>query len=88
MDVGVVTGAASGMGRACVERLVGTVDCLLAVDLAPVDVPGTESVACDVRNVAPVQLLADRVRTLGRFRFLVNAAGLSPRWRTRAPSST
>ena len=25
-----------------------------------------------------MQLLADRVRTLGRFRFLVNAAGLSP----------
>jgi NAD(P)-dependent dehydrogenase (short-subunit alcohol dehydrogenase family) len=76
--IGIVTGAASGMGRACVDRLLGTVDHLLAVDLAPVDIPGTESVDCDVRSDDAVGTLVDRVRSLGTFRFLVNAAGLSP----------
>jgi NAD(P)-dependent dehydrogenase (short-subunit alcohol dehydrogenase family) len=79
MSVGIVTGAASGMGRACVERLVGTVDQLLAVDLDRVDLPGTENVTCDVRDRDAVQSLADRVREeQGSFRFLVHAAGLSP----------
>jgi len=78
MTVGVVTGAASGMGRACVDRLLGTVDHLLAVDVAAVDIAGTESVKCDVRDDDAVQALVDRVRALGPFRFLVHAAGLSP----------
>jgi NAD(P)-dependent dehydrogenase (short-subunit alcohol dehydrogenase family) len=78
MSVGVVTGAASGMGRACVERLRGTVDNLLAVDLQSVDVPGAESITCDVRDDDAVGALVDRVRDLGPFRFVVNAAGMSP----------
>ena len=78
MTVGVVTGAASGMGRACVDRLLGTVDQLLLVDLEPVDISGAEGVACDVRDQDAVRALVDRVRSLGPFRFLVNAAGLSP----------
>jgi NAD(P)-dependent dehydrogenase (short-subunit alcohol dehydrogenase family) len=78
MSVGIVTGAASGMGRACVERLVGTVDHLLAVDVKPVEVSGTQSVACDVRDEVAVQSLVERVDALGSFRFLVHAAGLSP----------
>jgi NAD(P)-dependent dehydrogenase (short-subunit alcohol dehydrogenase family) len=78
MNVGIVTGAASGMGRACVERLIGTVDQLLAVDLDPAELSGAEAVACDVRDADAVQSLVDRVRETGSFRFLVHAAGLSP----------
>jgi NAD(P)-dependent dehydrogenase (short-subunit alcohol dehydrogenase family) len=78
MNVGIVTGAASGMGRACVERLVGTVDHLLAVDLHPVEMSGAQGVACDVRDEGAVRSLVDRTGALGSFRFLVHAAGLSP----------
>jgi len=78
MTVGVVTGAASGMGRACVDRLLGTVDVLLAVDVASVDIAGTEPVTCDVRDDVAVRALVDRVCDQGPFRFLVHAAGLSP----------
>jgi NAD(P)-dependent dehydrogenase (short-subunit alcohol dehydrogenase family) len=78
MTVGVVTGAASGMGRACVDRLLGTVDQLVAVDLQEVSIDGTIGVACDVGDPEAVQALAARVAGLGPFRSLVHAAGLSP----------
>ncbi len=78
MTVGVVTGAASGMGRACVDRLRGTVDHLLAVDLRAPDLDGTVGVACDVSDPDAVRALAARVAELGPFRSLVHAAGLSP----------
>jgi NAD(P)-dependent dehydrogenase (short-subunit alcohol dehydrogenase family) len=78
MGVGVVTGAASGMGRACVERLRGTVDHLLAVDLRAPEIEGTIGVACDVTDPDAVAALIDRVRELGLFRSLAHAAGLSP----------
>lgn len=78
MTVGVVTGAASGMGRACVERLRGTVDTLVSVDLRAPDIEGTVGVACDVSDPASVQALADRIAGLGPLRSLAHAAGLSP----------
>jgi NAD(P)-dependent dehydrogenase (short-subunit alcohol dehydrogenase family) len=78
MSVGVVTGAASGMGRACIDRLRGTVDHLLAVDLREPDIEGTIGVACDVSDPAAIAALVDRVRELGIFRALAHAAGLSP----------
>lgn len=78
MTVGVVTGAASGMGRACIERLRGTVDHLLAVDVREPDLEGTDGVVCDVSDPAAVKALTDRVAGLGSFRALVHAAGLSP----------
>ena len=78
MAVGVVTGAASGMGRACVERLRGTVDHLVAVDLREPDIEGTVGVACDVSDPDSVAALVDRVRELGVFGALAHAAGLSP----------
>src|SRR3954453_4716934 len=78
MTVGVVTGAASGMGRACIERLQGTVDDLVAVDLREPDLAGTIGVGCDVSDPDAVRALAARVAELGPFRSLVHAAGLSP----------
>jgi NAD(P)-dependent dehydrogenase (short-subunit alcohol dehydrogenase family) len=78
MTVGVVTGASSGMGRACVERLRGTVDQLVAVDLNEPDQEGVVAVTCDISDPAAVQALADRVAELGPFRALAHAAGLSP----------
>ena len=78
MSVGVVTGAASGMGRACVDRLAGTVDHLLAVDLNEPSIDGTVGVSCDVSDPAAVEALAQQVRELGPFRFVAHAAGLSP----------
>jgi len=78
MDVIVVTGAARGMGRACVDRLRGEADVLVAVDLAAPEIEGTVGVACDVGDADAVAGLADRVRELGTFRSLVHAAGISP----------
>jgi NAD(P)-dependent dehydrogenase (short-subunit alcohol dehydrogenase family) len=78
MTTAVVTGAASGMGRACVESLRGLADVLVAVDLKEPDIEGTVGVACDVSDRAAVGALAARVRELGPFRALVHAAGISP----------
>ncbi len=76
--VAVVTGAASGMGRCCVDRLRGLADHLVAVDLRPPEIDGTISVTCDVADPADVVLLAERVSELGSFRALAHAAGISP----------
>ena len=78
MTTAVVTGAASGMGRACVESLRGLADVLVAVDLNVRDIEGTVGVACDVSDPAAVDALAARVRELGPFRALAHAAGISP----------
>ena len=78
MTVAVVTGAASGMGRACVEALRGLADVLVAVDLREPDIDGTVGVACDVSDPAAVEALAARARELGPFRALVHSAGISP----------
>lgn len=78
MKVVVVTGAARGMGRACVDRLRNQADHVLAVDLDAPDIDGVEGVACDVSNADAVARVADQVRELGSFRALVHAAGISP----------
>jgi NAD(P)-dependent dehydrogenase (short-subunit alcohol dehydrogenase family) len=78
MTVAVITGAASGMGRACVELLRGSADVLVAADLAAPDIEGTVGVACDVADPSAVQALAGRVRDLGPFRALAHSAGISP----------
>jgi NAD(P)-dependent dehydrogenase (short-subunit alcohol dehydrogenase family) len=78
MSVIVVTGAAQGMGRACLEALRGTADELIAVDVVEPDVERVIPMACDVSDRAAVARVADRARQLGPFRALVHAAGISP----------
>ena len=78
MTVIVVTGAASGMGRASVDRLRGRADELVAVDLTAPDLDGALGIACDVSDPAAVDRLAAEVRSRGAFRGLVHAAGISP----------
>jgi NAD(P)-dependent dehydrogenase (short-subunit alcohol dehydrogenase family) len=78
VTVAVVTGAASGMGRQCVERLRGTTEHLIAVDIREPSIDGTIGMACDVSDPSSVAAVAERVRELGPFRSLVHAAGLSP----------
>jgi NAD(P)-dependent dehydrogenase (short-subunit alcohol dehydrogenase family) len=78
VNVIVVTGAARGMGQACVDQLRGAADHLLAVDLDAPDIDGIEGVACDVSDAAGIARVADRVGELGSFRALVHAAGVSP----------
>lgn len=78
MTVIVVTGAAQGMGRACIDRLRGEAEYLLAVDLDAPVIDGALGIACDVADPAAVTRVAARVRELGTFRALVHAAGISP----------
>jgi len=78
MTVAVVTGAASGMGRSCVDMVRGTVDCVVAVDVRETDIDGTVGVVCDVTDRASIAALVERVREIGPLRALAHAAGVSP----------
>jgi NAD(P)-dependent dehydrogenase (short-subunit alcohol dehydrogenase family) len=78
MNVVVVTGAASGMGRACIERLRNDNTILVAVDLQDPHLEGTVGVACDVTDPDAVSRLVERVSSLEPFASLVHAAGISP----------
>jgi NAD(P)-dependent dehydrogenase (short-subunit alcohol dehydrogenase family) len=74
----VVTGAASGMGRACVEHLRDLAEVLVAADLEPPEIDGALGVACDVADPDAVAALVGRVQELGAFRALAHAGGISP----------
>jgi len=90
MTVGIVTGAASGMGHACAERLGELVDVLVLVDR---NADGLASAAEELRRAAgpdivgfPLDLaeahgidgLAARAAELGPLRAVAHAAGVSP----------
>ncbi len=78
MSVIVVTGAARGMGRACVDRLRDRAEHLVAVDLVAPEIEGTVGIACDVSDPDAVGRVAEHVDQLGSFRSLIHAAGISP----------
>jgi NAD(P)-dependent dehydrogenase (short-subunit alcohol dehydrogenase family) len=78
MTVAVVTGAARGMGRSCVERLRGLAEHLVAVDLVAPEIEGTLGLACDVSDPAAIGVVVEQVGALGPFRALAHAAGISP----------
>lgn len=76
--VGVVTGAVSGMGRACIDRMRTMVDVVVAVDLREPSIDGTVGVAADVSDPEAVAAVARTTAELGSFRALAHAAGVSP----------
>ena len=88
-DVTLVTGAASGMGRACAHRLARHGGDVLLVDLrATVDDVARElerqatvnvtTRRLDLTDPDAVAALVSRVTELGRLRWVVHAAGVSP----------
>ena len=87
--VGIVTGAASGIGAACADRMAGTVDVLVLMDLDPDATAGAverltgpdtryEIVAGDVSDAATVSHLAGVAGAHGTLHRVVHAAGISP----------
>jgi len=90
VNVGIVTGAGRGMGRACVTRLVGLVDCLLVVDrdeqllgeavdgLKESGAADIEPFALDITDGDGIARLASRVAERGALRAVAHAAGVSP----------
>jgi NAD(P)-dependent dehydrogenase (short-subunit alcohol dehydrogenase family) len=91
MTVGIVTGAARGMGAACAGRVADMVDVLLLVDRNDV-LLGTqadmlaaaghraqlEPFVLDIKDADGIARLAARVSELGPLRAVAHAAGLSP----------
>jgi NAD(P)-dependent dehydrogenase (short-subunit alcohol dehydrogenase family) len=71
-----VTGAASGIGAACVERLVAEGAAVVAADVAPVERPSDRVTAAtlDVRDAGAVD---DLVGSVDRLDGVVNAAGVA-----------
>jgi NADP-dependent 3-hydroxy acid dehydrogenase YdfG len=85
--VAVVTGAASGMGRACSDALLDIADVLVLVDRdadqlrsAALALPDGSAVICvaDVTDAEQLTAVSAQVQSLGTFRALAHAAGVSP----------
>jgi 3-oxoacyl-[acyl-carrier protein] reductase len=77
--VAVVTGAASGMGRACAARFLAEGWKVAALDRAGADLEGALALAADVTEAAAVTAAIERaVAELGAPKALVNAAGVYP----------
>jgi 3-oxoacyl-[acyl-carrier protein] reductase len=78
VSVAIVTGAASGMGRACVERFAAEGWQTAGLDLAA-DGIATLDLAVDITDPAAVSAAVERViAELGPPKALVNAAGVYP----------
>ena len=91
MTVGIVTGAARGMGAACAARVADMVDMLLLVDrnesslAAQADILAAartraevEPFVLDVKDGDGISRLAARSAELGPLRAVAHAAGVSP----------
>jgi NAD(P)-dependent dehydrogenase (short-subunit alcohol dehydrogenase family) len=78
VSVTVVTGAARGMGRACVNQLRTEGAHTIAVDLDLPDIEGVRGIVCDISDPEAVKGLVDEVGRHGALRSLVHAAGISP----------
>jgi NAD(P)-dependent dehydrogenase (short-subunit alcohol dehydrogenase family) len=91
MTVGIVTGAASGMGRSCAIRVAEKVDVVLLVDrdaealrdsASALSADGTradvEPFVLDITDDSGIARLARRAAELGGLRSAAHAAGVSP----------
>lgn len=73
-----VTGAASGLGQALVERLVSERHEVVAVDRNPIDTaPGVTAVTVDLAERTEVDRIAEELREMGPFDLVVHNAGIS-----------
>jgi NAD(P)-dependent dehydrogenase (short-subunit alcohol dehydrogenase family) len=90
-SIGIVTGAARGMGAACARRVAEMVDVLLVVDrdegsltaaaselASSASATTVEPFPIDVKERDDITRLAARVSELGRLRAVAHAAGVSP----------
>jgi NAD(P)-dependent dehydrogenase (short-subunit alcohol dehydrogenase family) len=76
--VALVTGAASGIGRACVERFASDGAKVVGADLQSADLGGVRLAQLDVRDEPAVAaLVAEIARDHGRLDVVVNAAGVA-----------
>ena len=90
MTVGIVTGAARGMGRACATRIVGLVDRVVLVDrdevllaeaaeeLRAAGAAEVEPFELDITDGDGIARLVARVAERGTLRAVAHAAGVSP----------
>jgi rhamnose utilization protein RhaD (predicted bifunctional aldolase and dehydrogenase)/NAD(P)-dependent dehydrogenase (short-subunit alcohol dehydrogenase family) len=80
-EIALVTGAASGIGLACVESLLARGAAVVGLDLKPVplDRPGFRGVVCDVTREPDVcSAVAAAVESFGGLDMLVLNAGIFP----------
>jgi 3-oxoacyl-[acyl-carrier protein] reductase len=79
MSLAIVTGAASGMGRACAERFAAEGWSVAGLDLAPADLGSVRGLPVDVTDPRAVgAAVAQAVDELGAPSAVVNAAGIYP----------
>jgi meso-butanediol dehydrogenase/(S,S)-butanediol dehydrogenase/diacetyl reductase len=76
--VALVTGAASGIGRATAARLRDEGARVAGLDVAPVDLDGVHGIRCDLRDESQVAAaVAGAVEWGGRIDLLANVAGVA-----------